>query len=367
MLDDAQGAAPVADASAAAAVVADQGSAATPAPAEAGKPDPAKAEPLADDALLAIVRKHRPERSDDGKFAGREQQTDPNNPDQSQTRGAEQTQAKPAATAIGRPTSWSADKEAIWATVPPEAQAYVAQRETEAQQAISRMGNELAGYRPLGELLNTHAGTFDRHGVNVVEGIDRLLAAQQRLDDDPAGAIVEIAGMYGVDLGQLAGGAPQQPGNVDPTIAQLQQQLAQLQRSQAERDRREQQEAQRQNDALQGQVNQDLARWSADKAHFGDVRQVMAAFIANGQARTLDEAYDMAIHAVPTVRAKVMADQRKAEEAARLQQQQQAVGQAKRDGALNVGSRRGAPMTPGSWDDDEALKARFAEASRKAG
>lgn len=337
-----------------------------PAPAEATKPESeaAPSEPLADDALLAIVRKHRPERSDDGKFAGREQQTDPNNPDQSQTKGTEQTQA---ASAIGRPTSWSADKEAIWATVPPEAQAYVAQRETEAQQAISRMGNELAGYRPLGELLNTHAGTFDRHGVNVVEGIDRLLAAQQRLDDDPAGAIVEIAGMYGVDLGQLAGGAPQQPGNVDPTIAQLQQQLAQLQRSQAERDRREQQEAQRQNDALQGQVNQDLARWSADKAHFGDVRQVMAAFIANGQARTLDEAYDMAIHAVPTVRAKVTADQRKAEEAARLQQQQQAVGQAKRDGALNVGSRRGAPMTPGSWDDDEALKARFAEASRKAG
>ena len=333
----------------------------SPAATETASPAPAGPEPSAEEKLdarlLEIFNKNNPERADDGKFAAR-QQAPAQNADQPKAPAAE-TAPTPS---IDAPASWSDEKKALWPSLPPDARAYIAQRESESHQAITRMGGELAQFRPLGELLSQNQETFARHGVDVQTGVAALLDAQRRLDEDPRTAIAAIAEMYGVNLADLVGApaAQQQQGLGDPVVATLRQEVADLKRSLQERERRDQEAAGRQEAALQEQTKQDIAKWSADKPHFAEVRQDMAVFIANGRARTLDEAYDMAIHAVPAVRSKVMAEA----DTKRLQEAQKQASAAKRDASMNVGARRAAAAPTGKWDDDANLQNLFERASR---
>lgn len=303
-----------------------------------------------DGRLLEIYNKHNPVRSGDGKFAAREPQEPVS--DQPQP----ETVERAATPSIDPPTAWSADKKAIWPTLPPAAQTYIAQREGESHQAITRMGEELAQLRPFGELLTTHRDTFSRHGVDPQAGIAALLDAQQRLDADPRGALAAIAQMYGVDLAELAGLQHQQQGPVDPTVSALQQKLDRLERSQAERDRRDQDAAKAQEAALQTKVKDDLGKWAQGKPHFEEVRELMGTLFASGKVNTLDEAYDMACNALPSVRAKVTEQARKDAEAKRLADQAKQVSEAKRAAPLNTGTRRASPAKPAAkWDDDGYL------------
>jgi septal ring factor EnvC (AmiA/AmiB activator) len=88
------------------------------------------------------------------------------------------------------------------------------------------------------------------------------------------------------------------------------------------------------------------------------VKQMMAAAIGNGTAETLDEAYDMACNAIPSIRQKIREGERKAEEAKRAEEQRKKASEAKRAQTVNVGSsaRRVASVPSGKWDSDTYLE-----------
>jgi hypothetical protein len=333
---------------------------------------PAEA-PSMDAKLEAIYDRLNPPRASDGKFASRtgnnpvsveptEEQPELTDQPPQETEG--QPQATPAAV-TEPPQAWSAAQKELWASIPPAAQEFVARREAEAHKAITRMGQELSKFRPFNELLSTHRDTFSRHGVDPQTGISRLLDVQARLDHDAYDGIAAIAEIYGVDLAAFAG--QQQyvdeqgnPAQADPIISEMRQELRQLKQQLTERERKEAQEAERQTQELQRQTDEEVGKWANGKDYYDEpaVKQMMAAAIGNGTAETLDEAYDMACNAIPSIRQKIREGERKAEEAKRAEEQRKKASEAKRAQTVNVGSsaRRVASVPSGKWDSDTYLE-----------
>jgi hypothetical protein len=346
-----------------------------PAPEATTNETPAlSAEASMDAKLEAVYDRLNPPRAPDGKFANRIG----NNPvsveppegeqeltDQPSQETVGQPQEPPAAV-TEPPQAWSAAQKELWASIPPAAQEFVARREAEAHKAITRMGQELSKTRPLNELLSTHRDTFSRHGVDPQAGIARLLDVQARLDHDAYDGIAAIADIYGVDLAAFAGqqqqyqdpqGNPVQP---DPYVQSLEQRLNQLTQRLTEREKSENREREQQTHQLQRQTDEEVGKWANGKDHFDEpaVKQMMAAAIGNGTAETLDEAYDMACNAIPSIRQKIREVERKTEEAKRAEDQRKKAAEAKRANTVNVGSsaRRVASVPSGKWDSEAYLE-----------
>lgn len=262
------------------------------------------------------------------------------------------------APASDAPHSWSAEKKALWAGIPPEARDYIAQRETAAHDQISRMGMEVARYRPVGELLDAHQAMFDRNGFAPIDGIKKLFEAQALLEQNPVEGLAAIADQFGIDLAATFGGQAGEQGAVDPHAQQilnqnriLTQRLAQLentQKAQAERDAQ----------ARRLEAKSTVEKWSEGKTHFAreDVKKLMGTLMGNGSAKTLDEAYEQATYAIPEIRSLVLADQKKAEDAKKLADDAKAAADAKKAKGMNGGSRPGQPAKGTKWDDDAYLE-----------
>ena len=302
------------------------------------------------------------------------------NSDQPQTdkdEPQEDQEAQPETLAvIDRPQSWSPEKDELWKSLSPDAQELVAQRETEAQQQISRMVRHLSAYEPLGELLSQHRQTFERNGLDPVSGVKALLDAQTALDTDPVSGLAAIAGRYGLNRVQLAqaltGRGPVGPDGkaapVDPAMMQLSSEMSSLKSQLAERDRADQARLEQQERSAQMQTDQDVQRWATNpdspKPYFKEARPTMATLMLDAaqrnEALSLDDAYDMAVNAIPGIRAKVQAEAKAQETARRQAVAKKNVAEAKRSGAVNAGSSRPARPAPnGKWDDPDALSDAF--------
>ena len=98
-----------------------------------------------------------PLRGADGKFASRE----PKEPETVEPEAApveaktndqnvpDAEKAEPATPAIDPPVSWSREMREKWTGLPPEAQQYIAQRESEAHSQISRLGQQVKAIEPV--------------------------------------------------------------------------------------------------------------------------------------------------------------------------------------------------------------------------
>lgn len=256
------------------------------------------------------------------------------------------------------PHSWSAEKKALWASIPPEVRPYIAQRETEAHEQISRMGMEIARYKPVGELIDAHQEMFDRNGFAPIEGMKKLFEAQQVLEQNPMQGIAAIADQFGIDLAATFGGQQTEGQGGDPQVANLQQQVRQLEQRLAQNQNTQRARDEREAEVRRSDAKAEVAKWSEGKTHFAreDVKRMMATLMGNGQAKTLDEAYEQATYAIPDVRNLVLADQRKAEEAKRLEEDKKAAAEAKKAKGMNGGNRPGAPAKGTKWDDDSYLE-----------
>jgi hypothetical protein len=314
-------------------------------PAETG------ADQTGDELLEAIYDKHFPSRDEQGRFAGA--QTDEETTDQPQQADPEQPEATEAPAAIEAPNAWSAEQKAKFATLPPDVQAYITQRESEAHQTISRMGQERAEIQPVRELLDQYGPMFDSRGMSRADGVATLLQAQAALDNDPVRALAAIADSYGINLAATFG--QDNPGSAE--VGQLRQTVFALQQQLASRESAERYAAEQQEHQLREQTQTEVQTWAEGKDHFQAVRGAMASLMQTNPSASLDDLYEMACNAIPEVRAKVRA----AEDAKRREEQQRHASQAKRVGALNVGTGKRAVRAPAgkSWDDDSYLDSVF--------
>lgn len=309
---------------------------------------PAVAEaPSLDSDLQGIWDKHNPPR-ENGRFVSKNptattEESDPVTPELAdQAAGTAPEQAKPA---IEAPISWSAEQKAKWASLPPDVQTYIAQRDKESHEAITRAGQQIKAFEPIRNVVEQHAEVFRRNGLHPAEGIDRMLNIHDRLEAGPAQAaavIREIAQAYGVNL---SGQAEQDAEPVNPRVAELEARLAKTESYLTAQQRQ-------QVDAEQKALAREIADFAKDKPHFETVRSVMAGLMQSGAAETLADAYEMAVHANPTTRQSILADQQKAAEDKRKAEEAERVKNAKKAAGVNVKSSPGQAPSTRSLDDD---------------
>lgn len=297
-----------------------------------------------------------------------------------QTAKPEPTQSS---SAIAAPQSWSAEHQAKFATLPPDVQKYVHERETQASQLISRQGAELKTFQPIREVYDwvRSKGVPPGQEAQVIQN----WASYQNALDNPQSrveAFRSLAQSYGLDLAQLAG-QPKQPDanaavddlfkdpRVDTMRAEMQREIHQLRqqlgqvggqvtaREQAEQQQRTQYVA----DAVQ--------RFASDpsRTHFSALEDEITHEVNFIKARepglpiekVLEKAYDRAVYANPQIRDRVLSEQRKAEADKAQKELADKQAAAKKHAAMNVrtGASASTPRFDGRWDDKASLGALY--------
>lgn len=314
-----------------------------------------------DTALAKVFQKatrEPPPRADDGKFAQKnpvEATKEPAPVDQPQETEKAEAQEKPAPISEV-PISWSAEMKAKFASLPPEVQSYVVQRDKETHEHISRLGTAVKAFEPVGRLLEQHQDTFRAKGMSYEQGMSQLLSAQRALDRDPVSAIAKLANVYGVDLGQIAGqGANPQNTELLRQVSELTQEINALKGTVGSRERAEAQ-------ARQASLESAVTEFSKGKADFEELTddilaQITALRTANpnlSHTQILEKAYESARWANPTVRARILAEQAKEAETKRMEEAKKQAAEAKRAAGVNIkGQARSVPVGD---DLDAALK-----------
>lgn len=208
------------------------------------------------------------------------------------------------------PAGWSAEAKADWAKLTPAVQAAALKREAEINDGGARWSEEkktlLSHFEPVREIST-------RHNVHPGETIKRLAAANEFLERDAPSAIKWLADAYKVDLSALATGqpaakpsTPSQP-QADPVVAELKSELLSVkQRLEAEDQRQV-------NGTLEAFATAKDATGQALRPHYEAVKVDMGnrilLAVKQERAMTLEQAYDEAVWANPTIRAQLIAAQ----------------------------------------------------------
>lgn len=298
--------------------------------------------PSLDEDLRSIWDKRNPPR-ENGRFVAKNPPEADAPAEQNVDQTAE-TQVEQVAPAIDAPISWSAEQKAKWASVPPDLQTYISQRDKESHDAFTRAGQQIKAFEPISKVIEQYGETFRRNGLQPHDGIARMMAVHEMLENNAPAAIKEIAKAYGVDL---SGQAEQNATPEGEKIAALEARLAKAESHLTAQQRQ----------ALSVEQNalaREIADFAKDKPHFEAVRNVMAGLMNSGAAETLADAYDKATYADPTIRQSILADQQKANEAKRKEEESKRVAAAKKAAGVNVKSSPGA--SPGAKTMDDELR-----------
>lgn len=187
------------------------------------------------------------------------------------------------------------------------------------------------------QAMQPYMATIQSLGVRPEQAVQKLLSADHSLrygsPQQKQAMLAQIGRDYGIE--QLSQEQLANQPQVDPQVQALHTELQQMrawihQQNQA-KDWQERTE-----------LNSSIEKFAANpsNAYFNDVRDDMAGFLQAGLATSLEDAYEKAIYANPTIREKVIAEQQtKTGEAKRLAANQTA--QAARQAAQVNVSRRG--------------------------
>ena len=302
------------------------------------------AEPSLDDDLSSIWAKHNPPR-ENGRFVAKNPTESAVDPAAPVTEVADQTaqtaleQAKPV---IDAPISWSAEQKAKWATLPPDTREYIAQRDKESHDAISRAGQQIKAFEPIREVIERFGESFQRNGLQPHEGIARMMAVEKMLEQNAPAAIKEIARAYGVNL----------QGESEQTATPESQRVAELEARLAKTESHLTAQARQQMTAENNALAREIADFAKDKPHFESVRKVMAGLMTSGAAETMQDAYDKAIYSDPTIRQSLQVDAQKAAEDKRKAEEATRLVAAKKAAGVNVKGSPGQTNPSRTLDDD---------------
>lgn len=337
---------------------------------------PAASSPAADDAAPPPSKEDAPPSSSDAPASGGERARDEagkfaktdkkpavgeSKAAQPETAAGTQLQAKsasPPASSPPPPQHWKGSAKINWQRLPPEVQKSISDDYAESGKASS----ELTSLRSA--IGDSRAQELTAQFGSIENGLKSILAGSDMATKRPREFIAWLAQRAGINLAEFAGGSPgqtQQPqsgAGVTPDIhPQFAQELTQL-RNQVQGFLQQQQTAQ--TDQLQSQIQ----AFASDAAHpyFNDVRSEMGALMNAGRAKTMQEAYDMAVWAHPEVRKSLLDDQRKrdAEEA------QVKAEAARRAAGSLTGSPAGATVPQGK-SNRQSLRETVAESVAAAG
>lgn len=299
--------------------------------------------------MEAIFARDNPQRDAAGRFAGTETQAEaaPSEaaPATEITDQPEAPAPETATPSIEAPSSWSADVKAKWATLPPDVQAYIAQREGEAHKAITSTGERLKGFEALDAVIGPRRDALKASWGNEAAAVEQLFQLSDFATRDPAGFVHWFAQQNRVDLSRLPAPAT---APADPQVAALQTEVQTLKSSIT------QQHVEKMDADIRSFAEAKGADGNPLRPHFNDVRVEMGRLISAGLATSLDDAYEQATHINKDVRSKIEAEKAAATakaEAERHAKQREAAAkaaaEAKRAAGVNVravGAVTGSPV-----------------------
>lgn len=206
------------------------------------------------------------------------------------------------------PVGWMAEGKAEWASLSPAVKAAVLKREVEISSGGRQWSEEKRRYE---EIVAPVRQAASRRGISEAEGIQRLMAAQERLDRNPVEAIQWLAQAYRVPItvnGQSPiNGQPAADGSsrIEPPVYR-DERIDAIQARLDAQDRRETE-----------MTVQRVTAFATDPSHphFDAVSAEVLAMLPLLQSRNpraspeelLQSAYDSAVHANPDTRRAVAA------------------------------------------------------------
>lgn len=203
---------------------------------------------------------------------------------------------------IGPPPGWPVAAKGMYDGLPQPVKDAIAKREEEVNKGFADL-REFKALKPYVE-------NATKAGVPLTEALDRYIAADRLLESDPVRGIQWLAQTFGVDLRQFAGAqhqpqpaapqahaAPFNPQALQPHLQPLLAEIEGLKRV-IHGDK-------------QASVQAEIDKFFTDPAnrYAENVAPQMEAFIRSGQAKTLAEAYEMAVWANPEIRTQLISEQ----------------------------------------------------------
>jgi hypothetical protein len=266
----------------------------------------------------------------------------------------EQVQSEPA-TAIAHPQSMPAELRDKWGTVPPEVAKWVSTREAESHKRITELGEAAKTGEQIRSVIGRYQQSF--RGVPVEQGLEKLLAANAYLEQDPAEGIKWLANAYGVDLSGLG---QQAQGQESGEVRALNAKIAQLERQISDTSNRVMSREQREEQARQQTIEKLAEDFAKDKQdHWADIEQdVIDQLVAVAQRepdlppeKRLEKAYKNALKVNDAVASKLNEAQRKVEAQKAEADKKRKADEAKKHASLNVKSANAATPKQAKWED----------------
>lgn len=276
-------------------------------------------------------------RAEDGKFAKSEKQAAPKPVAKPVTTQGEHKSfaTTPAARLEATPRSYTNAVKAKWAELPEDVRQDLIKREREVELGFTKMDEERTFGRQMKDTINPYMPVIQSMGYEAPKVIQSLLNSAYVLKtgtpEQKLKHLRQIAESYGVDPRGL-----QIPATaISPEIASLQRELAQLK---GERNQEVTFKQQQEKEV----VNQTIREFAADTdahPHFEAVRPRMAALLSANQAQNLQDAYEQAIYADPTIRSTLLESHTADMEAKRIAESKEKAAAARKAGS----SLKGGP------------------------
>lgn len=288
------------------------------------------------------------ERDENGRFKGKDDQFGPDDEKTDDEALAADDQPKTETP----PQQYADPVEAVrakWNDIDPDARHYITAQQRELDQVVK----VVQAYEPIGNVLQTHRDYLNAVAKQDVPGyLNNLLTYSRQLDADPAGTLLKLADMYGVDLASITD--PFNPAYVDPATAALKQELTALKQQMAavdqQRQTAEQQRAHQEGAQLLSITEAFFAK-NPDAEQLADdieleVRALKAKNPAIDPQTALEKAYERAQWTNDGARqAKLKAEAEKAEKA-RADAAKKLADQARRAKGINVNGAAAANRKP---------------------
>lgn len=260
--------------------------------------------------------KKTPERGPDGKFISSAPVEDaPSEEDAAPggETGEEAGEEDASPSAVSSPTIPAhlpgAVKE-VMAGLEPEQQKVVADFVKAQDTKFGEIGRELDTYRPVAEVVNQYREYFDgtKANHNPAQAMASLFAVQRAMDSDPVGTLQKIAATYGVQnqLFQGTQGAAQEIAQLNQHIANLERMVGQMSDGSFVREQFSMMN-------MEQQIDQAIDSFQKEAPFYSEVEGILPQFVGMARERlgesaapqeVLKTAYDMAVNAIPEVRAK---------------------------------------------------------------
>lgn len=306
-------------------------------------------------------------RDEKGRFAPKEEKPaeaapiDPAAPVTAGASAAIDPQAPADTRAVSAPpATWSASAKAIYATLPEVARKEIAKREADYSRGIQQHAEAAKGYQSLMRAFQPYEAMIRSENGTPEGAIRDLLNTAYLLrtqsPQQKAQIVMQIAQKFGADLSPYLSQQAEQPAGqvqdmsqmqqmvnqlVSPHLQKIQQWEAQQQQARMTAEQQMEQDVSSQIETFQNATNED---GTPKHLYYENVRPLMSAYFANGQAKTLEQAYDMACWANPEVRAALQADMERSAEAKRLDEAKRKAAGA-RSASFNVSGQGGVGIS----------------------